>query len=118
MFPDKCLIVPFILDDTGKSVLRDLRTHHPLSYIIFVIAHRANILLCPLGSPEMDTALGTGELLHLVVVRKGVDGLMAHRALGLFTFGLVKDHGIATVGANSAGKLVRTDINDIAAGVE
>ena len=81
-----------------------------------MVADGADVGTGALGSMQADAALAAGKLHGLVLLGHGVDGLVTNGAPGLVAFALVKDHRIAAVGAQTAGQLVRADINRMTAG--
>lgn len=116
MLPDKRVIVAFILDDASKPVLFDCLGHHTLMNVVFKITHRTHIGFRAFGRAQTHTALCAGKLPNLILLRHGVDWLMADRALRLFAPGLVKNNHIPAVRTLTRSKLFRADVDGISAG--
>ena len=116
VLPHQGLIVPLVLDDAGQALLFDLLSHEALLHVVHAVADGAGVCTGALAGLEPHAALGAGELLHFVLLRLGVDGLVTHRTLGLFPLGLVEHHFIAAVGALPGGQLVGAHVDGVPAG--
>ncbi len=57
-----------------------------------------------------------GKSNGLVLLRHGVDWLVANRALGLVALRLIKDNIVPTVGTDPAAQFVRAHVNGVPAG--
>ena len=115
VLPHQGFIVPFVFDDAGQALSFDLLGHDSLLHVVHIVADGAGVCTGALAGLEPHAALGAGELLHFGLLRLGVDGLMAHRALGLFPLGLVEDHLVAAVRALPDGHLVGAHVDGVAA---
>ena len=89
---------------------------NPLSHVVDAVADRTCVCSSSDGRAQAHTALLAGKLRRVGLAVHGVNGLMADRALGVFTLALVKDHVVAAVRALTAGHNLRADVDNVAAG--